>query len=155
MLDGWEVDHRLDPLDSSDCDQNSYDDLLTNCEEYLHDTDPNNADSDADGMPDGWEVNNSFDPLVDDALEDADQDGYSNLREYLSGSAPWDDQDLPSLIADVDADNNCDGYDLAMFMLEYGHDDCDAVPCDYDADLDGDVDEIDLFLFAEDYGRID
>jgi hypothetical protein len=177
MPDGWEADHGLDPLDPSDCGDDPDEDNLDNCEEYFYGTDPNNADSDADGlsdgwevdnnfdpnnadtdadgMPDGWEVYNNFNPLVDDdALEDADQDGYSNLREYLSESDPWDDQDLPPFIADVDADNDCDGYDLAMFMLEYG-DDCDTVPCDYDLDHDGDVDEIDLFLFAEDYGRID
>jgi len=154
MPDGWEVDHGLDPLDSSDCGQDPDDDLLTNCEEYFYSTDPNNADSDADGMPDGWEVDHNFDPLVDDALEDADQDGYSNLREYLSESDPRDHQDLPAVIADVDADNDCDGYDLAMFILEHGRDDCDTEPCDYDLDFDGDVDEIDLFLFSEDCGNI-
>ena len=155
MPDGWEVEHGLDPLDASDCGQDPDDDLLSNCEEYLYGTDPNNEDSDADGMLDGWEVDNNFDPLVDDALEDADQDGYCNLREYLSGSDPWDDQDLPAIIADVDTDNDCDGSDLAMLISEYGRDDCDIVPCSCDMDLDDDVDEIDLFLFSEDFGRTD
>ena len=117
-----------------------------------YDTDPYNSDTDGDGMSDPWEINNSLDPLVDDTLEDADQDGYSNLREYLSGSDPWDEQDLPNMIADHDTDNDCDGIDLEIFISEYGINDCNTVPCNYDLDLDGDVDDIDLFLFSEDYG---
>ncbi len=60
-------------------------------------SDPSNVDSDGDGMPDGWEIENrrwigteftggndwTLDPLnPDDADEDADGDGLSNLCEY-------------------------------------------------------------------------
>jgi chitinase len=50
----------------------------------------NNADTDDDndGMPDDWEVQYGLDPLADDALEDPDGDGASNLNEYLAGTEP-------------------------------------------------------------------
>ena len=50
----------------------------------------NNADldDDDDGMPDVWEKLYDLDPLVDDASEDPDCDGYSNLEEYLAGTNP-------------------------------------------------------------------
>jgi len=41
-------------------------------------------DSDHDGMPDDWETAQGFDPADrDDAIGDADGDGYTNLEEYL------------------------------------------------------------------------
>ena len=50
----------------------------------------NNADSDDDndGMPDTWESQHGLDPLIDDAAEDSDGDGNSNLNEYLAGTDP-------------------------------------------------------------------
>jgi len=44
----------------------------------------NNADTDDDndGMPDTWEVAYGLDPLKDDAADDPDEDGNSNLDEY-------------------------------------------------------------------------
>ena len=50
--------------------------------------DPNNADTDSDGMPDGWEVTNGLDPLVDDSAGDPDVDGLINLDEYTNGTDP-------------------------------------------------------------------
>ena len=153
--DGWEAGHGLDPLDDSDCEKNYDSDTLSNCEEFTYGTDPNNPDTDGDSMPDGWEVDNSMDPLTgDDALADADQDGYCNLREYLSGSNPRNELDLPAILADVDTDIDCDGYDLEIFASEYGSPDCKSIQCQFDLDQDNDVDEIDLFLFSEDYGSI-
>ena len=44
------------------------------------------ADSDGDGMPDKWEANNDLDPKdASDGNKDADNDGYTNLEEYLNG----------------------------------------------------------------------
>jgi hypothetical protein len=47
-------------------------------------TDPNNADTDGDTIPDGWEVAAGSDPLVDDAGGDVDGDGLTNREEYIA-----------------------------------------------------------------------
>jgi hypothetical protein len=56
---------------------------------------PCDPDTDDDQMPDGWEVGYNLNPLVDDASEDADGDGYTNLEEYTEGSDPRDKNSLP------------------------------------------------------------
>ena len=46
-------------------------------------------DSDGDGIHDRWEIFYGLNPLDDaDATQDADNDGFSNLEEYLGGSNP-------------------------------------------------------------------
>ena len=58
-------------------------------------TDPNNPDTDSDGMPDGWEVEYQLDPLVGDADGDADGDGFANREEYEQGTDPADPRSRP------------------------------------------------------------
>ncbi len=41
------------------------------------------VDSDNDGMPDSWEIANGFNPDVDDSAGDSDDNGYTNIEEYL------------------------------------------------------------------------
>lgn len=53
-------------------------------------TDPNNPDSDDDGMSDGWEVNNSLNPNVDDSTNVPDGDSLTNLQEYQNDTDPND-----------------------------------------------------------------
>jgi len=87
-------------------------------------------DSDGDGMPDYWEIENNvcgLNPYEDDANEDADGDGTSNLEEYLAGTDPCDSATHPDIkdennngIPDFWDDKYCDGY------------------CDPNADPDGD-----------------
>ena len=50
----------------------------------------NNADTDDDDdkMPDAWENQYGFDPLIDDASDDSDGDGLSNLDEFYASSNP-------------------------------------------------------------------
>lgn len=62
-----------DPLNPADANDDPDGDELKNWEEYLNGTDPNNADSDNDGIPDGWEIFNEMDPAnPKDAHEDID-----------------------------------------------------------------------------------
>jgi hypothetical protein len=62
----------------------------------IGETNPLNSDTDNDGMTDGWEVKYDLDPLVNDANEDDDGDGYSNLKEYKRKSIPNDYNSQPS-----------------------------------------------------------
>ncbi len=46
-------------------------------------------DKDHDGMPDEWELRYGCDPeTADDALADPDQDGYTNIEEWLNETHP-------------------------------------------------------------------
>lgn len=53
MSDTWETDHGLNPDDANDADQDPDLDTLNNLQEYVQNTNPNNPDSDHDGIPDG------------------------------------------------------------------------------------------------------
>ncbi|MCX6991811.1 MAG: hypothetical protein NT011_01575 [Kiritimatiellaeota bacterium] len=53
-------------------------------------------DSDFDGMPDEWELKHGLNPNADDALQDDDADGFTNLEEYQAGSNPCDADAHPS-----------------------------------------------------------
>jgi hypothetical protein len=68
----------------------------------------NNTDNDDDNdkMPDAWENQYGFNPLIDDASDDSDGDGLSNLDEFYNGSSPVVHQDnfepdAPALTAPV------------------------------------------------------
>jgi hypothetical protein len=58
-------------------------------------TDPTKADTDNDGMTDGWEIQYGLDPLRNDANEDADDDGFSNITEYKRKTDPKDNNSHP------------------------------------------------------------
>jgi hypothetical protein len=48
-------------------------------------------DRDSDGMPDSWETSQKFNPEdPTDAEKDNDADGHTNLKEYLLGTNPLD-----------------------------------------------------------------
>ncbi len=51
-------------------------------------TNPRVTDSDFDGMPDKWETDNGLDPRRNDAGEDRDGDGLTNLQEFNGGTNP-------------------------------------------------------------------
>ncbi|NWG10085.1 MAG: hypothetical protein HXX80_07285, partial [Nitrososphaerales archaeon] len=109
MPDGWEVDNGFNPK-TNDANSDADNDGLTNLEEYQHGTNPHNSDSDSDGLPDGWEVDYNFDPLDDGTTNivngpngDPDNDQFTNLEEYLTGTDPRN--------PDTDGDTIPDGID--------------------------------------------
>lgn len=56
------------------------------------------ADGDDDGMPDAWESLWGLDPLVAAPPgQDSDLDGYTDIEEFLNGTAPVIVPSLPAL----------------------------------------------------------
>jgi subtilisin-like proprotein convertase family protein len=106
MPDDWEAAYGVD-----DPGKDPDSDGLINSQELDTDTAPNDADTDDDGMPDGWEVQYGLDPLADDASDDLDGDGYTNLEEYIDGTDPTQEPDnyppdQPILISPENGENN-------------------------------------------------
>lgn len=54
------------------------------------------TDDDNDGMPDTWETEYGFNPLVNNANEDPDEDGFTNIQEYKRETDPNDPDSHPS-----------------------------------------------------------
>jgi hypothetical protein len=80
------------------------------------------ADAEVDGMPYWWELHFNLDPTIDDADGDPDDDGFTNLEEYINGTDP-------TIAEDADADGLPDGWEIQYFgNLGQGPDD------DYDID---------------------
>ncbi|HRK31249.1 MAG TPA: hypothetical protein PLD59_09240 [Tepidisphaeraceae bacterium] len=50
---------------------------------------PVNFDTDQDGMPDAWEISLGLNPLVANNNGDFDNDGYTDLEEYINELAAW------------------------------------------------------------------
>jgi len=88
MLDSWELDHfsNLDNDGTLDTDS----DGLTDLEEYVNLTNPTKQDSDNDFMSDYWEVNNNLNPILYDSNLDADNDKFTNGREFQDKTDPRD-----------------------------------------------------------------
>jgi parallel beta-helix repeat protein len=156
MWDEWEVQQFTD-LATASAVSDYDDDGLLDKDEFLYGTDPKAVDSDGDGVFDGLEVQVGMNPnLPGDYNIDSDNDTYSNLREQISGTDPYDAASIPPVLSDGDplpvGDGDVDGRDLTGLISEFGRINC--APCKYDLDTDGDVDLADLFLFSEDFGRM-
>jgi hypothetical protein len=128
----------------------------------IHRLDLGTTDVDTDDIPDQWEQqiinanpNDDIDfPYQVEPADDFDNDGFSNLREYLAGSHPVDTEKIPCCWADVFLDGDVDGEDLAIFTEEFGNFFGYYCPeCTFNMDGDDDIDEWDFLFFCEDYGR--
>ncbi len=99
--------------------------------EELAGTDPENDDSDSDG--------------ISDALEDPDGDGFTNLQEQQNGTDPreFDDCGAGTDLDCVDAGSGDDDVDSAADDLGQGDTDAESVESGPDFDLDGIVDSVD------------
>ncbi|MDP4983659.1 outer membrane protein assembly factor BamB family protein, partial [Pseudoalteromonas tunicata] len=104
----WETLYGLDPLNSSDAQQDTDNDGLTNLQEFDHKTQPNNTDTDADGLSDGDEVNIH---LTSPTLLDTDADGLSDGDEINTYAT------LP-LVVDTDNDGFSDGDEVNQFQTD-------------------------------------
>lgn len=78
LLNKQEILYGTDPLnpDTDGDGLSDYDEL------FVYGTNPLLADTDGDGLPDGWEIQHGLNPRFNDAAEDLDGDGLSNLAEY-------------------------------------------------------------------------
>ncbi len=84
--------HGTDPSHGdTDCDG-----LNDGDEINIHGTDPFDPDSEDDGMPDRWELAYGLNPMVNDANQDADGDGRTNVDEYNMNTDPTNPNSPPS-----------------------------------------------------------
>src|SRR5262249_43150974 len=101
--DDWKIAHGFSITDPSVAGQDPDHDGLTNLEEFQHGTDPNNPDTDGDGISDGDEVHkyhtNPLNP-------DTDGDGMSDAEEIRLGTNP--------LNPDTDGDGIPDGIEVKL-----------------------------------------
>ncbi len=97
-------------IGSNPDDPDTDDDGLTDGQEYhLHHTNAVDPDSDDDQMPDGWEVGHGSQPTAPDPAGDADSDGIANLIDYRLGldlAALWHFDDSGPIAADASGNGN-------------------------------------------------
>jgi hypothetical protein len=125
MLDGFEARNGFDPLDPADAAQDADGDGLDNLGEQDAESDPNDPDTDDDGLTDGDEANlHGTDPTV----ADTDGDGLTDGDEVnLHGSDPT--------VTDTDGDGLEDGEEVNVLGTD---------PADDDTDGDGLTDDFEV-----------
>lgn len=145
-------------------------DGLTNAQEAVYGTDPNDPDTDGDGVSDGVEVALGRNPLVpeptvdndndglpqpvdpDDNNPDTDGDKYADGYEVAMGTDPSDPNSKP-VLGDVNGNGRIDNVDAiitfqaSLGALSYG--DFITLFQRMDVDLDGDSDYVDAIAIFD------
>ena len=131
LPDAFEVAH-TDPesktaLNAADDQDN---DGLTNLQEYENKTDPNNADSDGDGLNDGDEIAGAgLRPATDPNRADSDGDGLSDFAETSAGVfAGAGDTGTDPTKSDTDGDGAPDGAEVAAGSDPHDDGDLPSLP---------------------------
>jgi formylglycine-generating enzyme required for sulfatase activity len=99
------------------------------------------GDEDSDGMSNAYEIFNDLDPGLNDAGEDPDKDGLTNIQEFEAKTDPKN--------KDTDNDGMDDGWEV-----QYGLDPKSALDASQDADGDG-LTNLQEFQAKTDPRRID
>ena len=121
MPDDWKIEHDFDPANASDASLDTDNDGLTNAEEYQHNCNPRNPDTDGDLLSDGAEVNlHGTNPLS----WDTDDDGLGDWFEVTYGLDP-------NALTVTSVDTDGDGLDLLQEQA------ADTDPTNADTDNDG------------------
>ncbi|MFX1255835.1 MAG: PQQ-binding-like beta-propeller repeat protein [Promethearchaeota archaeon] len=120
-------------------------DYLSSYSENLLGTDPEDNDTDDDGLWDGWEVNVGLDPLIpDNSALDSDQDGLTDQQEHdLSREYDWA-RGLNPLSNDTDGDGLADNVEVIFYTLDLPQFKVD--PTNPDTDGDGLTDGEELII---------
>ena len=89
LPDVWEMFYFTNLTQTATGDPDA--DLLSNADEFIRGTNPDHpaelGDQDHDGLPDDWELTH-FGSLAQSALDDFDNDGFSNLQELQYDTNP-------------------------------------------------------------------
>jgi hypothetical protein len=105
------ISQALNPLKGNDWDFDPDMDGLNNLDEFVAGSDPNNWDTDGDGLPDGWEVDNSLDPT--DPADAEDDFDYFSGEEFATGTqveVPYLNYDEYFRLAGVDSETGENVY---------------------------------------------
>ena len=116
MPDFWEEDNGL-LVGTNDAGDDKDSDDLTNLQEFLSCTDPNNSDTDGDGLRDGVENNDGnyvdSDQTGTDRLDpDSDSDGLSDGVEIPGAHVGIDNPGTNPNLADTDSDGTGDRVEI-------------------------------------------
>ncbi|NHJ05322.1 MAG: hypothetical protein EAX90_10890 [Candidatus Heimdallarchaeota archaeon] len=130
--------------------------LIDMSELFTYHTDPLCNDTDGDGMTDGYEINYGLNATLDDANDDLDLDGLTNIEEFILktevNNNDTDSDDLTDgeevkgiyfpdnsfanstgyivtnapLLYDVDEDGLSDGFEVKISLTDYNNSDSDS-----------------------------